>query len=96
MCVCVCVCVSLCLCVSVCVCILGGGRTSVVALQVVLSSFLFSLDSSQTHLDSLYDTLLEQNLLRIIEPFSRVQVEHVASLINLPLVSYVHVEVLMS
>lgn len=36
------------------------------------------------HLDSLYQTMLEQNLCRIIEPYSRVQVKHVAEKIDLP------------
>jgi len=36
------------------------------------------------HLQSLYQTMLEQNLCRIIEPYNRVQVDHVAEKINLP------------
>lgn len=38
----------------------------------------------RAHLDTLYDSMLEQNLCRIIEPYSRVQVEQIARVINLP------------
>lgn len=45
----------------------------------------FATDSFlHRHLQSLYGTLLEQNLLKLIEPYSQVQVEHIASLIELP------------
>merc|ERR1712088_966008 len=38
----------------------------------------------EKHLKSLYQTMLEQNLCRIIEPYKRVQVGYVAEKINLP------------
>ncbi|XP_037945934.1 26S proteasome non-ATPase regulatory subunit 11 isoform X2 [Teleopsis dalmanni] len=39
----------------------------------------------QAHLGTLYETMQEQNLCRIIEPYSRVQVSHVADCIQLPM-----------
>jgi len=38
----------------------------------------------EAHLNELYDTLLEQNLLRILEPFSVIEINHVATLMEMP------------
>ncbi|CEH14417.1 26S proteasome regulatory complex, subunit RPN6/PSMD11 [Ceraceosorus bombacis] len=38
----------------------------------------------RNHLAALYDTLLEQNLLRIIEPYSRVEIDHIAKAVQQP------------
>ena len=56
--------------------------------QAALEAFHAQLQDDpvvHSHLSSLYDMLLEQNLKRLIEPYSRVQVSHVAALIKLPL-----------
>jgi 26S proteasome regulatory subunit N6 len=61
---------------------------SLADFQDVLRSYKNELQEDpvvHSHLQALYNALMEQNLLRIIEPYSRVDVEHIASMINLPI-----------
>lgn len=55
--------------------------------QEVLGSYKDELQEDpvvHSHLKALYNALMEQNLIRIIEPYSRVDVAHVADAIKLP------------
>lgn len=61
--------------------------SSLKAFQAAMSKYAaeFAVDTFlQGHLKSLYGSLLEQNLLRLIEPYSQVQIAHLAKLIELP------------
>jgi len=55
--------------------------------QTAVSTYKAELEEDKEvsrHLDTLYNTMLEQNLCRIIEPYSRVQVDYVSKKIELP------------
>lgn len=57
------------------------------AFQEALTSYKQALVDDvvvHAHLSALYDTLLEQNLIRLIEPYNRVELAHIAHLIALP------------
>lgn len=41
----------------------------------------------RTHLALLYDTLLEQNMVRVIEPYSTVELSYIAQEVGQPLSS---------
>lgn len=38
----------------------------------------------KAHLDALYDTMFEQNLCKVIEPYSKVEIGYISEAINLP------------
>lgn len=62
-------------------------KRSLADFQQALIDFKTELSDDpmvHSHLGTLYDNLLEQNLCRLLEPFSNVQIEHIARLINLP------------
>ncbi|KAI9755994.1 MAG: hypothetical protein M4579_004039 [Chaenotheca gracillima] len=51
-----------------------------------LSDYRFELGRDpfiRNHLRRLYDAMLEQNLIKVIEPFSRVEIEHIAHMVGL-------------
>ncbi|EKJ71045.1 hypothetical protein NXS19_000376 [Fusarium pseudograminearum] len=51
-----------------------------------LSSYRYELGSDtfiRNHLRRLYDAMLEQNLIKVIEPFSRVEIDHIANMVGL-------------
>lgn len=63
-------------------------KRSLKLFETALRDFKAQLDEDpivHRHLSSLYDTLLEQNLCRLIEPYSRVEIAHIAELIELPI-----------
>ncbi|KAK9462855.1 uncharacterized protein V1516DRAFT_694861 [Lipomyces oligophaga] len=54
--------------------------------EVALETYKMELSSDpiiRSHFSALYDTLLEQNLVRVIEPFSCVEISHVAEVVGL-------------
>jgi len=51
-----------------------------------LGDYKFELGADpfiRNHLRRLYDAMLEQNLIKVIEPFSRVEIEHIAKMVGL-------------
>lgn len=61
-------------------------KRSLKSFEAALRAYKAQLEGDpivHRHLSSLYDTLLEQNLCRLIELYSRVEISHVAEMIEL-------------
>ncbi|XP_034831917.1 26S proteasome non-ATPase regulatory subunit 11 [Maniola jurtina] len=64
-------------------------KRSLADFQAALKTYKRELEEDavvRAHLGALYDTMLEQNLCRIVEPYMQVQVDHVAKCIRLPVI----------
>lgn len=54
--------------------------------EQALSDYRYELGGDRfiaNHLRRLYDNMLEQNLIKVIEPFSRVEIDHIAKMVGL-------------
>lgn len=54
--------------------------------EKALGDYRYELGSDRfiaNHLRRLYDAMLEQNLIKVIEPYSRVEITHIASMVGL-------------
>lgn len=54
--------------------------------EKALGDYRYELGSDvfiRNHLRRLYDDMLEQNLIKVIEPFSRVEIDHIAKMVGL-------------
>lgn len=66
----------------------AASRRSLKEFQEVTTKFKHELQDDlliKHHLNTLYEQLLESNLIRIIEPYSCVEISHIASLIGMNL-----------
>jgi 26S proteasome regulatory subunit N6 len=63
-------------------------KRSLHEFQAVVAKYPIEISADEVlkqHLDELYDNMLEQHLCRIIEPFSKVEIDHIAELVDLPM-----------
>jgi len=65
----------------------ASSKRSLAQFKAALATFKEELEGDmivKAHLKTLYDTMLEQNLCRIIEPYNKVQVSFISETIDLP------------